>query len=177
MTNPSSASAPLKFQALFHTYFRLPEGVTPSDVVISDTLTGLKYLDKTQNYMEKTQEDKDFSFVGETDMQWFGVPKSYAAKYGESGQGLKIETDKLGELRTHIAYLSKGHFSPCAWKLAQNKWIACVWHRRPRHLEPSLGEVRDDERHAGGRVEEVRLSRAWTHQGLRQPPAWRDMDG
>lgn len=45
-------------------------------------------------------EDKDFTFVGEVDKQWYDAPSSFAAQYGKSQQGIKIETTNLGELVT-----------------------------------------------------------------------------
>lgn len=100
VTNPSSAKEDLKFQALFHTYFRLPEGTVPSDVTIDNDLTGLTYKDKVLNYQESTEDRKTFTFEGETDRVFANAPKSFVAKYGKSQQGIKIETTNLG--RFHL---------------------------------------------------------------------------
>ena len=132
VTNPSSASAPLKFQSLFHTYFRLPDGVEPHNVTISDTLTGRKYLDKTDNYTEKTHEGKDFTFEGEVDTQWFDVPDTLVAKYGSSGQGLKLETTNLPDTVIWNPHEAKSATMP---DMEQDGWKRFV------ALEP--GTVRD----------------------------------
>lgn len=99
VTNPSSASQDLKFQALFHTYFRLPEGTLPSDVTIEDSLTGLTYKDKVLNFKESKEDRKSFTFINETDRVYANAPKSLVAKYGDSQQGLKLENTNLGEQR------------------------------------------------------------------------------
>lgn len=96
VTNPASAKEDFKFQALFHTYFRLPDGIDPTQVVISDALKGRTFKDKTKNYQEGVHQDKDFNFVGEVDKQWYDAPSSFAAQYGKSHQGIKIETSNLG---------------------------------------------------------------------------------
>lgn len=97
MTNPSTASNDLKFQALFHTYFRLPEGTLPSDVTIDNDLKGLRYKDKVLNHQESIEDRDTFTFVNETDRVYANAPKSFVAKYGKSQQGLKLETENLGE--------------------------------------------------------------------------------
>lgn len=97
VSNPGSASEPLKFQALLHNYLRLPEGTLPSDVAIDDALTGLTYKDKTQNYKESKEERKSVNFVDEVDRIYSNAPSSFVAKYGTSQQGVKIETTNLGE--------------------------------------------------------------------------------
>lgn len=97
VTNPSTASDPLKFQALLHSYFRLPEGTLPSDVTIDDSLTGLRYKDKVLNFQEGTEDRKSFTFVDETDRVYADAPKSFVVKYGKSQQGLKFEFSNLGK--------------------------------------------------------------------------------
>lgn len=107
VTNPASAKQDLKFQALFHTYFRLPEGTLPSEVTIDDALTGLKYKDKVLNYQESVEERQSFTFVDETDRVFANAPKSFVAKYGKSQQGLKIETANLSEHHLYIYFTLK----------------------------------------------------------------------
>lgn len=95
--NPSSASSELKFQALYHTYFRLPEGTLPSDVTIEKQLTGLKYTDKVLNGAQAAEKRDIFVFEGETDRVYNDAPSTIVAKYGKaSQQGIKIETKNLG---------------------------------------------------------------------------------
>jgi len=107
VTNPSTASKPLKFQALLHNYLRLPDGVLPVDVTIDDALTGLTYKDKTLNYQESEEERKSVNFVDEVDRIYANAPKSFVAKYGSSQVGVKIETTNLGELVTWNPSASK----------------------------------------------------------------------
>lgn len=93
MVNPGSST--LKFQALFHTYFRLPEGTLPSEVAIQDTLKGLRYKDKAGTPAEDTESRDTFTFVGETDRVYADAPNAIVAKYGKSQQGLKLEWTSL----------------------------------------------------------------------------------
>jgi glucose-6-phosphate 1-epimerase len=97
VTNPAGASSDLRFQALLHSYFRLPEGVLPSDVTIEGYLTGLRYKDKTLGYEEATEDRQIFTFINETDRVYANAPKTFAVKYGKSQQGLKFETTNMSE--------------------------------------------------------------------------------
>lgn len=97
VTNPASSSDALKFQALLHNYFRLPEGTLPSEVKVEKSLRGLTYKDKTLNHEQDTEERDVFTFVGETDRVYANAPKAFAASYGKSEQGIKIETSNLGK--------------------------------------------------------------------------------
>ena len=96
MLNPSTSKADLSFQALFHNYFRLPEGTLPSEVTIANSLKGLTYKDKVLNHQQVTEEKSTFTFEGETDRVYANAPQAVIATYGKSQQGLKIETENLG---------------------------------------------------------------------------------
>ena len=94
MKNPGTAD--LRFQALFHTYFRLPEGTSPSDVTISKQLHGLQYTDKVKGGAVETESQEPFTFPGRVDRVYENAPSSVSAKYGKSQQGIKIENKNLG---------------------------------------------------------------------------------
>lgn len=78
--NPEGASAPLRFTAALHTYFRLTHGVAGAAV---RGLAGCAYLDNLQARRECTEGNEDVGFeVGEVDRIYCGAPDELAVVDG-----------------------------------------------------------------------------------------------
>ncbi|KAK4054909.1 hypothetical protein OIV83_000833 [Microbotryomycetes sp. JL201] len=89
--NPSGASSELPFQALLHSYLRLPAGIKPTRVRVSP-LRGLTLRDKVQGNAEST-EGRDAVDVqgpnGEVDRVYFDAPDILKVTY-EGAEGEMI---------------------------------------------------------------------------------------
>lgn len=69
----------------------------PKDVVVRKSLQGRKYIDKINNFEHRTLEQPDFAWDGPTDNVWFTKPDKVEAVFGQSGRGVRIETENLGK--------------------------------------------------------------------------------
>jgi len=86
ISNPSSGTSPLEFQALLHTYIRAPS----SEVRISP-LHGLSYFDKTAPATEsnKTETRQEVDVKVFTDSVYENAGGNYQVKWG-SGNGIAV---------------------------------------------------------------------------------------
>ncbi|GAA5994968.1 glucose-6-phosphate 1-epimerase [Rhodotorula paludigena] len=95
VANPSSAIAPLPFQALLHSYFRLPDSVHPRDVLVTP-LENLAFADKAGPKDGLTKEAERRKVVdvdgpgGEVDRVYFRAPDR-----------LELATGAAGTVRVH----------------------------------------------------------------------------
>ncbi|TNY21808.1 galactose mutarotase-like domain-containing protein, partial [Rhodotorula diobovata] len=97
VTNPSSAIAPLHFQALLHAYFRLPEGTLPRDVRVTP-LESLAFLDKVAGAKQKETERRKVVDVdgpkGEVDRVYYRAPDRLELAFGGAQQGEVLKVHK-----------------------------------------------------------------------------------
>lgn len=95
VTSPSSSIAPLPFQALLHSYFRLPQTVLPPQVLVTP-LENLSYLDKVQGNKEELIERRKIVNVdgpkGEVDRVYLRAPDKLRLSY--EGQPGSVELHK-----------------------------------------------------------------------------------
>ncbi|GAA5870292.1 hypothetical protein JCM16303_001951 [Sporobolomyces ruberrimus] len=95
VTSPSSSIAPLPFQALLHSYFRLPQTVLPPQVHVTP-LENLSYLDKVQGNKEELIERRKVVNVdgpkGEVDRVYLRAPDKLRLSY--EGQPGSVELHK-----------------------------------------------------------------------------------
>ncbi|GAA5832154.1 hypothetical protein JCM11251_004259 [Rhodosporidiobolus azoricus] len=81
--NPSSAIAPLPFQALLHTYFRLPELVLPAHTLVTP-LENLSFADKLQGGavdVERRRVVEVDGPDGEVDRVYYNAPDALKIQY------------------------------------------------------------------------------------------------
>lgn len=95
--NPTDAVASLPFQALLHAYFRLPEGVLPTQTLVSP-LDNLAYNDKVTGE-QKVNESRKVVEVdgpkGEVDRVYFRAPDELTIAY-------KGRTDLVKVTKTNL---------------------------------------------------------------------------
>ncbi|GAA5887580.1 hypothetical protein JCM6882_001456 [Rhodosporidiobolus microsporus] len=94
--NPSSAIAPLPFQALLHSYFRLPEGVLPAHTVVTP-LENLTFSDKLAGGacdVERRRVVDVDGPGGEVDRVYFNAPD--ALKIAYKGRTDAVHVTKKG---------------------------------------------------------------------------------
>ncbi|KAL8276262.1 hypothetical protein RQP46_011336 [Phenoliferia psychrophenolica] len=88
----SALSAPLAFQALFHSYLRLPASILPP-AVTAESLTGLSFVDKVQGGARGLEEREEVTVdgpKGEVDRVYFGAPDVLALNW----EGGRAEVSK-----------------------------------------------------------------------------------
>ncbi|BGP21716.1 hypothetical protein JCM10295v2_000591 [Rhodotorula toruloides] len=96
VANPSNAVAALPFQTALHTYFRLPQGVTPPDVSV-DGLENLAYNDKVSGEQKVTERRKEVVIDGpngEIDRVYFRAPNELVMRF--KGQTETVKVTKSG---------------------------------------------------------------------------------
>ncbi|GAA6062085.1 hypothetical protein JCM10212_006508 [Sporobolomyces blumeae] len=95
VSSPSSAIAPLPFQALLHSYFRLPDHVEPTQVRVTP-LQNLEFADKVQGGAVET-ERRDVVYVdgpdGEVDRVYWRAPDRLALAWSD-GDKAQVEIKK-----------------------------------------------------------------------------------
>ncbi|GAA5980263.1 hypothetical protein JCM10908_001593 [Rhodotorula pacifica] len=95
--NPSDAIASLPFQALLHAYFRLPEGVLPTQTLVSP-LENLAYNDKVTGE-QKVNEQRNVVDVngpkGEVDRVYFQAPNELTIAYKGRTDLVKVSKTNL----------------------------------------------------------------------------------
>ncbi|GAA5913514.1 hypothetical protein JCM8208_000696 [Rhodotorula glutinis] len=102
VTNPSSAIAPLHFQALLHAYFRLPEGVTPPQVRVTP-LESLAFVDKVTGgkHGKETERRKVVDVdgpKGEVDRVYYRAPDHLELAFPAAGDVLKVHKTNLPDV-------------------------------------------------------------------------------
>lgn len=161
--NPPSSS-PLRFQALLHTYLRLPESSSPNEVKISG-LKGLEFTDKVQGgKVEKEGRERVGFEAGEVDRVYNGVPSTIEVELG-AGKGTTLQTSNLPDVRHLLASLASSIVQ------AQPSPL-----RTAHRLEPARRQVGRDERHGVRRLGALRLRRAWADL-VRLAESWRVLGG
>ncbi|GAA5826778.1 hypothetical protein JCM5353_003232 [Sporobolomyces roseus] len=89
VSSPSSAIAPLPFQALLHSYFRLPDSINPTLVKVTP-LENLRYTDKILGGAEETERRKEVMVDGpggEVDRVYLRASDRLKLSWGEEGAG------------------------------------------------------------------------------------------
>ncbi|GAA5850148.1 hypothetical protein JCM8547_001024 [Rhodosporidiobolus lusitaniae] len=96
VSNPSSAIAPLPFQALLHAYFRLPSGVKPKETLVTP-LENLVFADKLQGGKEESERRRVVEVDGpggEVDRVYYNTPDALTIAY--SGRADSLQVTKKG---------------------------------------------------------------------------------
>lgn len=98
--NPADAVAALPFQALLHSYFRLPEGVLPPQTIVSP-LQNLAYSDKVTGE-KKAHEGRQVVEVdgpkGEVDRVYFIAPDELTIAYKDRPEVVKVHKSNLPDV-------------------------------------------------------------------------------
>ncbi|GAA5923016.1 glucose-6-phosphate 1-epimerase [Sporobolomyces koalae] len=97
VSSPSSAIAPLPFQALLHSYFRLPSSVLPPRVKVSP-LENLRYADKVQGGKEETERRKVVTVdgpEGEVDRVYLRAPDRLKVSYEGHPGSIELKKKNL----------------------------------------------------------------------------------
>lgn len=145
--NPPSSS-PLRFQALLHSYLRLPGSSRPKDVKVSG-LKGASFVDKVGGPKEDKEGRELVGFeAGEVDRVYSNVPSTIEVEYG-GGKGITLQTSSLPDVRPQNRSVAAASLR----KLGASDRTA---HR----MEPRGGEIGRDEGHGGKRLGTLRLHRA-----------------
>ncbi|KAH9815118.1 galactose mutarotase-like domain-containing protein [Melampsora americana] len=116
VTNPSESD--FNFQALLHTYLRLPSDCLPADVLVG-SLKGLYFADKvTGKVSEEKREKLDFK-EGEVDRVYDHVPDTIEVKMGHK-KVIRIKTKSLPNLTVWNPHQEKsdamGDMEKDGWK-------------------------------------------------------------
>lgn len=159
VTNPPE-NAQLEFQALLHTYLRLPSASKPVDVKIVG-LKGVSFTDKVQDGKVEEEQRTDVGFeAGEVDRVYKGVPSSLDVVLGH-GHSMRLQTSNLPDVRP-FSLVSCPHVE--------------LIHRTADGVEPAHEKVRRDGGHGEGGMGTVRLRRAGPDV-VRQARPGRDLGG
>jgi hypothetical protein len=100
VTSPSSSSSVLPFQALLHSYLRLPTSVSPPQVRVTP-LNTLTFIDKVTGGKEG-KEDREVVEVqgpkGEVDRVYYHAPNVLEIKYEGASGSMKITKEHLDDV-------------------------------------------------------------------------------
>ena len=111
VTNPSSSAATLPFQALLHSYLRLPSSVSPEQVRVTP-LNGLTFVDKVTGGKE-VKEDREVVEVkgpkGEVDRVYRNAPDVLEIKYDGAQGSMKVTKEHLADVVVSPSLLSAAH--------------------------------------------------------------------
>ncbi|KAK4703300.1 glucose-6-phosphate 1-epimerase, partial [Phenoliferia sp. Uapishka_3] len=96
--SPSTASSPLSFQALLHSYLRLPPSILPPTVT-AKSLTGLSFVDKVQGGAKGLEDRKEVLVdgpKGEVDRVYHKAPDALGLSW--SGGEAKVTKENLADV-------------------------------------------------------------------------------
>lgn len=100
VSSPTFNPCPLRFQALLHSYLRLPSGITPPQVRVTP-LGGLEYIDKVLGGV-KAKEERAVVEVdgpaGEVDRVYLGAPASLEVSYADASGGMECTKTGLTDV-------------------------------------------------------------------------------
>lgn len=77
----------------------IPEGSSPAEVKIEQSLKGKSFIDKVDDYKVKTDNRDTFFYDGFTDRVYSDVPSSIYATFGDKGQAIHVDSENLGKSR------------------------------------------------------------------------------
>ncbi|ORY75674.1 galactose mutarotase-like domain-containing protein, partial [Leucosporidium creatinivorum] len=100
VTSPSSSSSTLPFQALLHSYLRLPSSVSPPQVRVTP-LNTLTFVDKVTGG-KQGKEDREVVEVqgpkGEVDRVYYHAPDVLEIKYEGTPGSMKVTKEHLADV-------------------------------------------------------------------------------
>ncbi|GAA5921896.1 hypothetical protein JCM1841_000968 [Sporobolomyces salmonicolor] len=100
VSSPSSAIAPLPFQALLHSYFRLPEGVLPPHVRVT-SLENLTFVDKVAGGAHDTERRKTVEVdgpKGEVDRVYYRAPNRLRMEWEGKSGAVEVHKKNLADV-------------------------------------------------------------------------------